>query len=49
MNESEVKTMGTKRNMVDTETQEGTELKDELLERRKEECLVRFEEEERRR
>ena len=49
MNESEVKTMGTKRNMVDTETQEGTELKDELLERRKEECLVRFDEEERRR
>ena len=34
--------------MVDTERQEGTELKDELFDRQKEECLQRFEEEKQR-
>jgi len=41
--------MGTKRNMVDTETQEGTKLESKLLERSREECLERFEEEKKRR
>jgi polyphosphate kinase 2 len=37
--------MGTKRNMVSTETQEGAKIKDEILERHKEECLERYEKE----
>ncbi len=40
--------MGTKRNMIDTEMQEGGTLKKETQHERREECIKRFEEEEKR-
>jgi len=40
--------MGTKRNMIDTEMQEGGTLKKETQNERRKECIKRFEEEEHR-